>query len=89
MIMDHLKIMALKVPRTAFCVSTSFSRTFSIVAQMLELVLLCPDRCSAGTGSVVIMGWDTQPRFQKHPKILEIKPLMIIFLPERWGLRRL
>lgn len=28
MTMDHLKIMALKAPRTVFCVSTSFSRTF-------------------------------------------------------------
>lgn len=89
MVMDHLKIMALKVPRPAFCVSTSFSRTFSVVAQMLALVLLCSDHRSAGTGSVVIMGWDTQPSLQKHPKTPETKPLTIIILLERWGLRRL
>lgn len=65
MTMDHLKIMALKVPRTVFCASTSFSRTSPTVAQMLKTVLLCTDHCSAGKGSVVIMRWKgkVQPRF--------------------------
>lgn len=85
MIMDHLKLMALKVPRTAFCVSTSFSRTFTIAAQMLELVLSGSDRSSAGAGSVVVMWWDTQTRFQNHQKILKTKPLMVIFFAGEMG----
>lgn len=82
MTMDHLKIMALKVPRTVFCVSTSFSRTSPTVVQMLKTVLLRTDHCSEGNGSIVIVWWKgkVQPRFRKHPEILKTNLPMIFFV---------